>query len=93
MGDVRSSEFRRWLLRRCEDAGYDTEERELGATLVLLTALALERGLTPKETTAAAGTLRVTPQEVTDAYVNEMRQTGVEEILHHPGLAAITHHQ
>ncbi|MFI5987001.1 hypothetical protein ACIBEA_39825 [Streptomyces sp. NPDC051555] len=75
-------------------------ETELRATVTVLTALALERGLTPDETVAVAGTLAVSPQEVTDAYINEMRQTSTEEILHHPGLAkldthldAITHEQ
>ncbi|WP_331763101.1 hypothetical protein OG571_47225 (plasmid) [Streptomyces sp. NBC_01369] len=53
------------------------------------TAIALSDGLTAEQAAHLAKGLGVSPDEVTAAYVPEMRQGAMDEILSNPDLASL----
>ncbi|MEV6592376.1 hypothetical protein [Streptomyces acidicola] len=59
------------------------------ATILILAAVALSDGLTEATTARVAEGLSVTPRELTDAYIHEMRQRVLEELLIHPDLVRL----
>ncbi|WP_345524867.1 hypothetical protein, partial [Streptomyces echinatus] len=72
--ELSESRFARWLLHHSRLAGYDTTAAQTQMTILLLTAIALSDGLDATMTTRLAQALGVTPEQVTTAYVGEMRQ-------------------
>ncbi|GGV53477.1 hypothetical protein [Streptomyces spectabilis] len=92
MDDPSTNPFADWLLHRAHLAGYDPDARDTHDTVSILAALALDEGLNPEQTIALAHSLDVTPQEVTDAYLGEMRQRTLTQLLDHPCLAALDAH-
>ncbi|MGV4985788.1 hypothetical protein ACVB8X_07000 [Streptomyces sp. NRAIS4] len=87
--ELRRSRFAGWLLHQCRLAGYDIDDPDTHKSIMILAALALSNGLDEATTARVAQGLAVTPQELTDAYIHEMRQCVLEEILDHPDLARL----
>ncbi|MFJ4585041.1 hypothetical protein [Streptomyces echinatus] len=90
--ELSESRFARWLLHHSRLAGYDTTAAQTQMTILLLTAIALSDGLDATMTTRLAQALGVTPEEVTTAYVGEMRQAVLTELRSHPDLRALDSH-
>jgi hypothetical protein len=86
---VRDSEFRQWMIRQCRSVGWDTDDPEVRDGITVLVAEALTDGLSPERTALIADQLGVTPPEVTAAYIGEMRQAAMAEILEQPDLAEL----
>ncbi|MFF4398731.1 hypothetical protein [Streptomyces sp. NPDC001480] len=87
--EVAKSAFAHWLLDQARLVGYDTEAGETHASLLVITAVALSNGLGAKVTAGLADMLGVTREEVTAAFVDEMRQTALAGLLDHPDLAGL----
>ncbi|MFD6186119.1 hypothetical protein [Streptomyces goshikiensis] len=83
------SGFARWLVCRGRVAGYDTENGGVRALIVMLAQVAVDRGLTPGETAVVAELLGVGSEEVTAAYVGEMRERAMMRLLEHPDLGVL----
>lgn len=84
--EIAKSRFARWLLDRARVAGYDLTTHDTEARILILAAIALSGGLDEATTASVAEGLAVTPQELTEAYIHEMRQCLLEELLGHPDL-------
>ncbi|MFI7316326.1 hypothetical protein [Streptomyces venezuelae] len=87
--ETTNTAFYRWLLARCRRAGYDVGALETHTEIIAITSVALSEGLTPEATGHIADALGVTSRELTRAYIGEMRQKTITEILAHPDLAAL----
>jgi predicted PP-loop superfamily ATPase len=85
--DITNSAFARWLLHQARLAGYDTDAWETHASIAALAAVALSDGLDTEATAGVASMLAVTPEEVTTAYIGEMRQWVLADLRAHPDLA------
>ncbi|MFI9248246.1 hypothetical protein ACIGXF_38115 [Streptomyces sp. NPDC053086] len=84
--ELSKSRFARWLLHHSHLAGYDTTTAQTQMTILLLTAIALSDGLDTATTTHLADALAVTPEDVTTAYLPEMRQAVLTALRSHPDL-------
>ncbi|NDZ87501.1 MULTISPECIES: hypothetical protein [unclassified Streptomyces] len=87
--ETTNTAFYRWLLTQCRRAGYDIDALETHTEIIMITSVALSEGLPPETTGHIADALGVTSRELTRAYLGEMRQKTVSEILAHPDLAAL----
>ncbi|MFJ9714254.1 hypothetical protein [Streptomyces sp. NPDC101234] len=83
---IAKSAFAHWLLDRARLAGYDLTTHDTQASILILAAIALSDGLDEATTANVAKGLAVTPQELTEAYIHEMRQHVLTELLSHPDL-------
>ncbi|QES40090.1 hypothetical protein DEJ49_03055 [Streptomyces venezuelae] len=90
--ETTNTAFYRWLVARCRSAGYDTGHLETHTEIIMITSVALSEGLTPEATGHIADALGVTSRELTRAYLGEMRQKPIPELLAHPDLAALDAH-
>lgn len=86
---IEESVFGRWVLEKCRGAGWCTESVGVRGWVIALVVVALERGLTPAEVAEAAQGLGVSTGEVTAAYIGEMRELALNEVLGHPDLAVL----
>ncbi|TDC76419.1 hypothetical protein [Streptomyces hainanensis] len=88
------------MLRQARSAGWDVEETEdvdgvatpRSHILLVWALIALSEGLTPEQTAHLARGFGVAPQEVTDAYLPEMRQRVMDDILDNPDLKQLDEH-
>ncbi|MFJ2819072.1 hypothetical protein [Streptomyces sp. NPDC087294] len=87
--ELSKSRFASWLLCQCLLAGYDADSPDVHKSILALTAIALTDGLDTATTTRIANALGVTPLEVTEAYLEEMRQSALADLLAHPCLAEV----
>lgn len=95
--DPRNSDFYRWMLNHARFMGWDIDEIDQadgeavsrGDVFSVWAAIALADGLTADQTDQLARGLGVSPDEVTAAYLPEMRQEAMDEILSNSDLAAL----
>lgn len=87
--EIARSAFAHWLLDRARLAGYDTDHGETHASILVITAVALSGGLGTRATAGVADMLGVPQEEVTAAYIDEMRHTTLTGLLDHPDLAGL----
>ncbi|MGW3288711.1 hypothetical protein ACWDR3_29135 [Streptomyces sp. NPDC001002] len=94
--DAAKTHFAQWLLGHARSAGYDVEAAGMRATLLIVTSMALSGGLDAAITASMAAGLAVTPQELTDAYTDEMheflrarRESELAGLRSHPDLAGL----
>ncbi|MGW6309083.1 hypothetical protein [Streptomyces niveus] len=85
---IRQSEFARWLMHRCLLAGY-ADDAATDGMVIIVASIALSDGLSPELIADLARTLAVTEEELTAAYIGEMRERMTAELLEHPDLAAL----
>ncbi|MFE0098917.1 hypothetical protein [Streptomyces sp. NPDC059009] len=91
MDNISNTYFARWLLDQSILAGYGNDA-ETQVAIVVYASIALNEGLTREQTESLANALAVTPQEVTAAYISEMRQRVTEELMAHPDLVDLNAH-
>ncbi|MBL1087550.1 hypothetical protein JK359_37400 [Streptomyces actinomycinicus] len=87
--ELSKSRFARWLVHHSRLAGCDTTAIQTQMTILLLTGIALSDGLDATMTASLADALGVTPQDITTAYIGEMRRTVLTKIRSHPDLRAL----
>ncbi|MDH6217172.1 hypothetical protein [Streptomyces pseudovenezuelae] len=94
--EAAKTRFAQWLLCHARLAGYDVEAAGMRATLLIVTSMALSGGLDAAITVSMAAGLAVTPQELTDAYTDEMheflhmrRASELADLRSHPDLAGL----
>lgn len=87
--DISTSRFTRWMIDQLRAVGWDTDHPDVRAGILTLAAMATTDGLTPEHTATIARAFAVTPDEVTAAYTDDLREHTMADLLAQPGLSTL----